>query len=816
MRKNKIMQLRQHSTSLVQVLRSVTSISMSIVIMVTAASMSSCSSGKNKRVQTADEVVKNSYASEEITLPEDIAYVADFQYVQQADTAYIIGTDSEAHPIVYRTGSNFSDFTKLDLEINTKIDTIQTYTVKQDGSLILLVNSISYGDFKVPDFDSPDFDSEKFDWNAYDEARTSSYKLNVYDKTGKLSSSSDCNEIFGITGKQGNDQNYLSVYQIINIGENNIAFYSDSSNNKGQMIFNENGKKVKDIAKILDNSDIDSAALTSDKKIAVTYYPQSQSEVSLAIIDPDTFQPTEKDIKLLNSNMGIGKISTGTGNYSTYILQTDALYGYNSKTKSVDEVINWLDSDIEGNNVSTVLSLNDGSFIACATSESGESSNIYRLSKKASSEMSKTKVITIAGCDIDQKISSAVSEYNKKSKSYRIRINDYTQYNTEKNQYSGSIEKLKNDFMSGKSSDIILSNSFNGGLNALESKGSFADLYDIMKKDDTVKKDSFLPNVLKAFEYKGKLYELPVSFSVNTISGKKKFVGNKENWTLEEMMKDYKAMPSGTEFTSNSNAENLFSTFVNYNIGNYVDFNKKSCNFDTPEFKELLDFCKSFGKDKRDWQNMTEEDWQKYSIDQAMASRNDKRFIEIASYSSFRDYHNAVAGIYNNEPITLAGYPSPNGNGGNISVSNLKFSIAADSPVKSAAWDFVKQFFTEEYQSSSDNDFEFPVNLKSFEAKADEAMKPQSYTDPDTGEVTTYPSTYEIGDKSVEIGDLTQSERDYIVQYIENITTVEVSDSKLVDIVTEETDGFFNGNKTADETAKMLQNRISIYVSEQS
>ena len=39
---------------------------------------------------------------------------------------------------------------------------------------------------------------------------------------------------------------------------------------------------------------------------------------------------------------------------------------------------------------------------------------------------------------------------------------------------------------------------------------------------------------------------------------------------------------------------------------------------------------------------------------------------------------------------------------------------------------------------------------------------------------------------------------------------------ELVNIITEETAPFFKGQKTAGETAEIIQNRISIYVKENS
>lgn len=43
-----------------------------------------------------------------------------------------------------------------------------------------------------------------------------------------------------------------------------------------------------------------------------------------------------------------------------------------------------------------------------------------------------------------------------------------------------------------------------------------------------------------------------------------------------------------------------------------------------------------------------------------------------------------------------------------------------------------------------------------------------------------------------------------------------VNDSPIIPIVEEETAAFFNGDKTAEETAAIIQSRVEIYLGEQS
>ena len=53
----------------------------------------------------------------------------------------------------------------------------------------------------------------------------------------------------------------------------------------------------------------------------------------------------------------------------------------------------------------------------------------------------------------------------------------------------------------------------------------------------------------------------------------------------------------------------------------------------------------------------------------------------------------------------------------------------------------------------------------------------------------------------------------YIIENTENTMSY---DSSILNIITEETSAFFAGQKSAADTAKIIQDRVRTYVSEQS
>ena len=69
----------------------------------------------------------------------------------------------------------------------------------------------------------------------------------------------------------------------------------------------------------------------------------------------------------------------------------------------------------------------------------------------------------------------------------------------------------------------------------------------------------FLPNILKMNEKNGKLYSIPESFYITTITAKTEFVGDKANWNIDDLIAAYDAMPDGMKLTENMFLETLFT-----------------------------------------------------------------------------------------------------------------------------------------------------------------------------------------------------------------------------------------------------------------
>ena len=132
-----------------------------------------------------------------------------------------------------------------------------------------------------------------------------------------------------------------------------------------------------------------------------------------------------------------------------------------------------------------------------------------------------------------------------------------------------------------------------------------------------------------------------------------------------------------------------------------------------------------------------------------------------------------------------------------------------------AAWAFVRTMLTEAHQRS-EHYYQFPTNKNCFDEYVAQAMTKEYYIDPETGEQKEQSKgTWWIDDNNtVEIFAMTQEEYDLFIEVYERCNSVQTYNNKIMTMITEEVAPYFEGQKTAQEVAALIQNKVSLFVME--
>lgn len=711
---------------------------------------------------------------------------------------------------------------------STDLNTIQAGA---DGTLWAIYGSYTYR-YNPPE----DMAADDSMYNYYEEGEN---------KTGLLHLDADGKEIkrieFNQTDENGNSF-YVSSFFVDNSGNvylsdwQSVYIYDQDGNKKTTVDLGENGGDLCELKAGV---------------VGVSYYKNDEAKPEesgrvFQEIDPATGKLTGDTVKLPDVAYSF---FPGDDVYDIYYDYNGNIYGYKFDTDTKDKVIDWIECDINSNNINSYSILPDGRVIAFESSydDQAQKNNmqlIVMTRVDAASVVNKT-VLTFACMYLDWNMRDAIVKFNRASNTHRIVVRDYSEYNTD-DDYNAGIQKLNTEMLSGKLPDMIDINTYNMPVEQYAAKGFLTDLYELIDADADLSREDFVQPVLKALESAdGKLYQLPRTFAVSTAIALDKVAGDYDTWNLASVKDAMTKLQDGASvFDVYRTKTDILQTCISRNIDAFVDWENGSAHFDSDEFKALLEFANQF-PETYDWENATDEE-----NDSAQNRMNSGKQLMTDMYvSSFEDMLYQLTGY--NGGVKFVGYPSEDGTSNHTFQIDGSIAISSTCADKTAAWNFMKQFLTEDYQSGS-NVWNFPINQKAFDQKMKDAMTEEYQTD-ENGNVVkdengnpiripkmtyyttdagggvafaatteTAASTVVIGgsgvneDGSISIYAMTQEQADQILDLINATTAVYGYDESILNIISDEAAAYFAGEKSLDDTANMIQSRVNLYVAEQS
>ncbi|MBD5141480.1 MAG: extracellular solute-binding protein [Ruminococcus sp.] len=407
---------------------------------------------------------------------------------------------------------------------------------------------------------------------------------------------------------------------------------------------------------------------------------------------------------------------------------------------------------------------------------------------------------------LDTDIYDFIRNFNARSDEYEVQFTELTvEYGGDKGN-----EKFNADIAAGNYPDILLYNwEVQFPIESYAQKGMLANLYDFIDTDPDINREDYIENLFKAYETDGKLYKVITSFSIITLAGKSSIVGTEQGISFErltELVNEYPDKPFETK-------NDAFGTFITYGYNNYIDADTGVCRFDSEEFISLLEFCNQFPNEFYEPQNA--DDIQYYLLDREAALLNgtmpfDNMMIDRFGNVKYSEY------MQFGEPVTFIGYPGVGGNGSVINPCDTKFSILSIGANPEGAWEFIKYFYSDAYQNKFVTEKvngkycnRFPIKKSALEQLAEESK--QLVWDSDEKEyVEPY---YFWGGKKIPIGVNTDEDNRRIYDLI-NGAVAENINFDVTGIIKEEAGAYFAGQKSAEDVAEIIQNRVQNYLDE--
>lgn len=515
----------------------------------------------------------------------------------------------------------------------------------------------------------------------------------------------------------------------------------------------------------------------------------------------------------------------GNDEYDFYFNNGSAFYGFKLGSEAPERLFAWLDCDLSSNVGGMDISVRDNGDIVIFTTqyctEKPVDNEIVVISKKSWDQVPHKQTLTLGTLGINFELESAVLKFNRSNDKYRIEVINYTDDEDYSNLCNASTvdfyehgrTKFLTAIVAGDVPDIISLSSM--PFKQLAAKGILEDMNPWLEKDGEFSREDIVPSALSAMEVNGKLYRIFPGFTIQTAIGATSVVGDKQGWGYGQFNQTLAEMPEGCMpmewYMVRDMAMELGLTL---DMDSYVNWETGECNFARPEFTEFLEYLKLFPtSEEMELHGYTPEDEKAFS--RGMQLLSNSSINSVTNFKTEDFYRNVDA-----QQISYIGFPSISGNG---TVFHMDSGVAMTTKCrdKDGAWEFIREFLSEDSQKEI---FGLPTNANLLNAQIDEAMQP-NYKKDENGEYILDENGEKIKETSdfyytpdcteVPVYEMTAEQAELFRSLIEKGGVVADDNSAILKIVREEVQPYFAGQKTAEDVAKLIQSKVSIYVNEQ-
>ncbi len=475
----------------------------------------------------------------------------------------------------------------------------------------------------------------------------------------------------------------------------------------------------------------------------------------------------------------------------------EALYRLDLKSGEKKELLRWMDVNIDHGSIrELVLRGNGDSGVSRSYANAGtEGKWLYEVTllrdkengsfpvtpggrdqadtsdgtEGSSGQSKETVVLTYATMRLDDQMRSWIVAYNTEHPECRIEVKEYGGEGAE-----AGLLRLNADILAGHAPDIIDLEDIDVG--PYIAKGILTDLYPLMDADAEMGREDFVPGILKQYEEDGKLYGIMAGYRLETLMGKEAVVGEPSGWTVERMQEVLARVPEDGCFIDNMAPYGLLRILLHMGMGEYLDWENGTCSFDSEEFIRVLELANSMSSKVMDG-----------DMEGNLASGKvtvNRIYVEgISDYLSSRE-------MFHGEKVSCVGFPSAQG-GSALVYPFRPMGISDLNGNRDMAWTFVRTFLGEEFQTMEVR-FNLSIRLdvlrKKLDSEAENAAKREQ------------PIAQEDLDAFCQLADVPSGKRTF--------------DQNVWNIISEEAEYYFNGQKSAEDVAKIIQNRAENYVSE--
>ena len=248
----------------------------------------------------------------------------------------------------------------------------------------------------------------------------------------------------------------------------------------------------------------------------------------------------------------------------------------------------------------------------------------------------------------------------------------------------------------------------------------------------------------------------------------------------------------------------IMQIMCNMNQNLFIDKENGTCSFTGEEFKKILEFANQFPDEGKD----------DSTLDDLRCGRTLLSREVITSVQLYQMYEYMFGG-----PVNTIGYPSFGESGLTFKPYGTTVAMNAHSENKEGVWEFIRFNVSQERQENVGSPYGgFPILKSALEKQFEKDMTPK-YVKDENGNQQEMPKitwAKSMGDEefSVEVYAASEEQVNRVRAMIEAAQNGESMDSRVLNIIIEEASGYFEGHKSVEDVAAVVQNRVQLYLNE--
>lgn len=426
-------------------------------------------------------------------------------------------------------------------------------------------------------------------------------------------------------------------------------------------------------------------------------------------------------------------------------------------------------------------------------------------------------VLWVGGIGITSSaLMSGIARFNSSnSQNIWVKVYDYAGFHYSKSAVSifetqKALERMAAQLSSGTGPDIIIGA---GETGLFDNNSLLTDLNGYVDGISGIKRDEYFNNALKSFETNGKLYQIPLVFSVRGLIGNKTLVNGKTTMNYSDYIeaRNYSAVKS--YLFSEVNVDEMCNIFVEGETGTWIDYANDSVSLDHERLKDMLQLL--LNEQIYGMNGFIDPDGALYGMTFDPVDRGVYQELYLYESAFAPSTMNTVAEFAQTEimPGVLSWYGYPGSKGSSMIIqSDISIGISASSTQKEKAWEVIKFFLQEDVQAeltspgavdvNSSTSF-IPLNREAFhKVNGEEMFAPEinSYVMDDDGNWVSYYA----------------GEREELLKKYEEALDVPmrryIRDPEVLYIVKDVASKYFFEECSADDAAYEIEKRIIEYI----